>query len=917
MQTFRFLRVVFATHAIFFCLVLSCTEAFGQSDVEPQTLDPRLFEIVQIVKERSNSLSSPSTISEESYTRDEVYLDLVDQMQKASYSRGVEKLLSASEGFKQAYKSDTSVNLSRLYELHYIYANLLASNADSIELQAALSDFIDTGSWFERYVALSLAAHIHGTAQERQAALQKAQLAFSVIPRIQDQDNSAYLIYAKSRIVSTIAHLHNLQGNSELAVIASLDYLRLTEDDSDSNSEVDLINNLIYSYSIGRNHEAQRYLSESLLDIETNQTSSVPGLSEMRISGVMNSSGRYEDGLGYAERSLNHATNPTVIRVAHVNKAIALAGMGRLDEAREIAKLADINFSREHMLQTEQRAGDLYLAFLLAQAEDTEYATRLLNRQLDIMAQRFLANNSHDTTAMLAELENSRERQAEREAATARESKLQAITISRQRNLNRALIVVSLLMGMAAIFAILFTRYRGKVMRKLEIKTEEAASAEKLKTEFLGMISHELRTPLNGIIGISDYLANYHDDPDIRKKTGIVLRSGNELLSVVESLTDMARIDAGQLSLLPHDADLAVSLPAIPEKWKPTADKQGLIFTHFIDPAITRHHVDEDRLIQCIDILLANAMSFTDEGRVHLHITASKADPTDLTVVIADTGQGMSELVQSRLFTPFMQADTSRKRTHMGTGLSLAIAYALVEMMDGDLSFVSRQGRGSEFTLKIPLQDAQSAPELEAVLPIETKVNKTALLPTENMTLTTRPSPTVLETPILERPESPQRDYVDLMTPSDTHLSLHSPAESAPLSTKDLQRILIVDDMDTNRDIIRLILESKGHVCHEAADGFGALAALDRQAFDLVILDVHMAPLDGVETLRRIRTSAKAYSNIPVIALTADDAPSTNAECMEAGANLFLTKPVRETELLSAMSYLRKIDSARILSQRA
>ena len=207
------------------------------------------------------------------------------------------------------------------------------------------------------------------------------------------------------------------------------------------------------------------------------------------------------------------------------------------------------------------------------------------------MAQSFLSNNSRDTTSMLAELENSRERQAERDAASAREAALQAMTIDRQRNLNRALILLLLLFGAAAIAATIFARYRSRMVSELKTKTEEAASAEKLKTDFLGMISHELRTPLNGIIGISDLLANYHEDPDIRKKTGIVLRSGTELLAVVESLTDMARLDAGQFQLLPHDADLSISLADVAKPWAEKAKGKGLKLTAFVDAAIGQYHI--------------------------------------------------------------------------------------------------------------------------------------------------------------------------------------------------------------------------------------------------------------------------------------------------------------------------------------
>ncbi len=924
-RTYQSLFRVFVACSIYFGVICQASVSAAQTELEAQNIDPRLIEVVEIVQART----SQSPIFKDGYseplTADETYLSLIDQLHKSSISQKPEEISEAVRLFEHTSQGDTALPLTRVPKLYTAYAELLKNGAPSADIQASLIDFTTTGNWFERYVSLSLLSYIHGTGQEQQAALQKAQIALSLIPTKPNPNTEKYIFYAKSRAVSAIAHLHNLQGNSGLALNASLDYLSLTKDRPDLKTEVDLINNLIYSYSLNRNHDAQLYLSQKLLEIEKTQTSSVAGLSEMRISGVMNTSGRYKDGLNYAKQSMEKATHPIVLRLARVNEAIAFAGLGDLDQARKLASLAEVNLARENMLTSETRSVDLYLAFLLAQAEDVEYATQLYNRQLDIKAQKYLENNSRDTTAMLAELENSHERQAEREAAAARESKLQALTIKRQRNLNRALTGLSCLMGLAMLAGFLFTRYRGRVLRKLEIKTREAASAEKLKTEFLGMISHELRTPLNGIIGISDYLANYHSDPDIREKTGIVLQSGNELLAVVEALTDMARIDADQLEITPYDVDLGSALAAIPGKWAEKARRKGLTFTAFVDPSISQYHVDEKRVVQSINILLANAISFTESGRVHLHITATKTEPHVLTAIVADTGRGMSELVQSRLFTPFMQADTSRKRNHMGTGLSLAIAYALAQMMGGGLSVVSREARGSEFKLTFALKPLVNKPA-HGKLPIieadSPDIDRAEDIPP------TPPMPesdtTNLSAPLSEDEGGPQKDYVDLMEPGPTRRrTLH---EQDPASPADLvnpldssarpQRILIVDDINSNRDILRLILGAKGHFCREAADGLTALAALDRQAFDMVIMDIHMAPMDGVEAIKRIRASGQPYENIPVIALTADDDSRINAECMDAGANLFLTKPVKREAVFQAVDYLRQSQSVRILSRQ-
>ena len=895
------------------------TMSNAQTDVEYSSsqadIDPRLIEIVEAVKVRATD-SQPKKLRQ-SPPPEKIYparrIKAAMNIRVAAYSKDPAKIRAAIQSFDEIDKNDVTPSMRKIVELYVRHADLLENDLSREVQLKDVDEFKNSGSWIEKYFAIQLSRQLYVEIGERQAAFQKAQYAFRLIPKTDIQ--TVYIHYAKADTALVLAQLHNLQGNVDFAVMNSLEYLSLTKGAKDAKSAIDILNNLIFSHAMSRDQKALLYLSEQLLEIEKISSSTVPGLSEFRVSQAENISGNFEKALHHASLAAAKAQHPQILLQTKTNQAIALAGLGQKAKARQIASNANINLDRDYLLNTERRRDVLYLGFLLAQGSDEALALQLYNRQLDVTAQKFLENSSRDTTAMVAELENSRERQIEREAAAAREAELQAMTIDRQRNLNRMLIVLLFILGVVAIASFLFMKYREKVLRELEVKTIEAASAEKLKTEFLGMISHELRTPLNGIIGISDFLANYHEDPDIREKTGIVLRSGNELLSVVESLTDMARLDAGQLVLAPHDTDLSVPLAAVPEAWADHADEKGLAFTHFIDPSITHHSVDEDRLVQCLNILLANAIRFTESGRVHLHITGqgeAQGGITHLTAIIADTGLGMSELVQSRLFTPFMQADTSRKRSHMGTGLSLAIAYALAEMMGGSLSVISREGRGSEFKLDIPLAPATGVSIQTAESDMD-DISDAPQTPQESKIL---PNKDFSNVPVLDRPDAPQLEVIDLMQPHGGFPSLHDVEELVlPTPAEGLQRILVVDDMDSNRDILRLILEMQGHACSEAADGFAALAALDKQTFDLIVLDIHMTPLDGVETLRRIRGSGKAYADIPVVALTADNAASTNAACMEAGADLFLTKPVRQDELLRAISYLNQTEGARILSQ--
>ena len=891
--------------------------AAAQIDVRDLKLDPRLIEIVEQVKQRTapgTDIDLPVAIEQPSFDQGAVqYINALNDLRQSEYSKNPKTILAAVAELESTKMPSVGPSMSQILKLYETQAGLLAAKASPKQQILKAETFSEKGSWFEKYFAYLLSAQIQSENNQRQAALQEAQAAIAVIPEGNEQD--IFVKYARNKITSVIAQLHNLQGNTDLAILTSLEFLQLTEDDPDVEAGIDLINNLIFSHSMSRDHEALIYLSAQLLEIEKLGSSSIAGLSEFRVAQVMNANGNFEASLGYANEALSKAMHSVIKRQAQTNKAIALTGLGRIGEARRVAEAANLDLSSEHLLTKETSRDTLYLGFLLAQSQDTDLATKLFNRQIDVTSQKFLANNSRDTTAMLADLENSRERQIEREASAAREARLQAMTIDRQRKLNRALMGLSLVFGLATLAAILFARFRSRMVAELEVKTLEAASAERLKTEFLGMISHELRTPLNAIIGISDFLTQYHTDEDTRKKTSIILKGGNDLLSVVESLTDMARIDANQMELDPIDVDLAAALNEIPERWNEQAQAKGLTFTHFIDPAITSHHLDSRRLTQGIDVLLSNAVQFTDKGRVHLHITAISdvdGEVTGLSAVVADTGRGMSDLVQSRLFTPFMQADRGRKRNHMGTGLSLAIAYALADMMGGEISVVSREGRGSEFKLTVDLKPLKTplkvmAPEREQTPDTGTVID----------TLELRDAPIEMGLPILESAVAPSNPVIDLMQPRVSGPALHHPSTSKQsASSRKINKILIVDDMTPNRDILHLMLETQGYECSEAASGEVALELLAQTSYDLVVMDVHMSPMDGVETLKHIRSSQSHYQNIAVVALTADNSPGTNAACMDAGADLFLTKPVRQTELLKALGYLNQMPSGRFLARK-
>jgi len=368
--TYRRSRQIFMSYILACMTALLSQFAYAQTAIEGSGVDPRLEELVQIVKSRAEGPQSARLRASSSRLQDEGNLKLVEDLQTASFSGVPQTIFDSVSEFDKNYKPDGSLALDNIVDLYTEYAQGLEQGLTPTELQAVISEYVETGNWFENFIALQHSSYLHGTSLERQAALQKAQLALSVIP--ETSEINLYAKFAKSKITSSIAHLHNLQGNSSLALTTSLEYLRLTEDNPNPKEEIDLINNLIYAYGISRNHDAKLFLSQQLLDLESTRSSSVLGLSEMRIADVMNDAGRFEMGLDYAKKANAKAEHPAIIRNSLVSQAIALTGLGRTYEAKRVAKKADVDLSRENILKVERSKHVLYLAFLLAQKDDTQ-----------------------------------------------------------------------------------------------------------------------------------------------------------------------------------------------------------------------------------------------------------------------------------------------------------------------------------------------------------------------------------------------------------------------------------------------------------------------------------------------------------------------------------------------------------------
>lgn len=380
--------------------------------------------------------------------------------------------------------------------------------------------------------------------------------------------------------------------------------------------------------------------------------------------------------------------------------------------------------------------------------------------------------------------------------------------------------------------------------RELRRARRAAQAASEAKSNFLAAVSHEIRTPLNGILGLSQALAG-HDLPETQRElVDAVLDCSRTLMTLVNDILDLSKVEAGKLEIAPVACDLRELVRKIQTMHRARAMEKGLFFGIVVDPALpARLVIDPVRVRQCLDNLIGNAIKFTQQGSVLVAITGERSDDGEFRIVahVSDTGIGISPDQRSRLFQNFSQAEASTTRRFGGTGLGLAITRKLAQAMGGDVTLASKLGKGSVFTLNVRA----------GVLASETQA----------------------------RPQTNEKP--------------------GPVGAR---RVLLVDDNAINLRVARLFVEPMGLEIEEALSGLRALELLETRPFDLVMLDVHMPFMDGVETFRRIRASGKSFADIPVIAVTADALAGDRDRFLGMGMCGYVTKPVDERSIQQAVS---------------
>ena len=504
---------------------------------------------------------------------------------------------------------------------------------------------------------------------------------------------------------------------------------------------------------------------------------------------------------------------------------------------------------------------------------------------------------------------------------------------------------VGLLLTAAGVLAIHAVRSRLRYTRELEIAKNRAEESGKARSAFLAVMSHEIRTPMNGVLGMTTVMLDTPLDHRQRNYMETIRNSAEALLSVINDILDFSKIESGTFQITPAPFDLEEVCEQVVTLLAARAGEKSLLLAVDYPAALPSTVIgDGGRVRQILLNLTGNAIKFTGSGMVRIAVGAlpPQGETIRLRLQVIDTGIGIPAEKIPLLFSEFSQIDSSDARPHGGTGLGLAISRKLAEHMAGTLTVQSLSGSGSTFTCELPFQTARSPESPSSIssrcLILHPNSNIRATLAEfcrdlgMNVEALSGVSPLPPEKfPVILVAERWHNEILARLGGAGAVILSIDGSQSAtalsliPLSRKRLRtalasrdgrpsassprpiepalagRILVVEDNQTNQRVIQLMLEKLGCNVIIAGDGAQAVQLCRHQTFDLILMDMQMPVMDGLEATRRLRALPPPISHVPILALTANALDEDRQRCLDAGMSAYLAKPIVRDELVAAL----------------